>query len=103
MNFFIGTIHLPWIIGLLVIVIEFFGSLCLVIGFAGRAWAALFISLVFGIIITVQKENEFFMNWFGNQKSEGYEHSLLLLGLSLATLVSGSGKYSIDAAISKRN
>jgi putative oxidoreductase len=41
------------------------------------------------------------MNWFGNQKGEGYEYHMLIIGLSLATLVNGSGKYSIDERIVK--
>jgi putative oxidoreductase len=40
------------------------------------------------------------MNWFGNQKGEGYEFHLLMIGLSIATLINGSGKYSLDAMIS---
>jgi len=41
------------------------------------------------------------MNWFGNQKGEGYEYHLLVIGLCLATLVNGSSKYSLDKFISK--
>jgi len=100
MDFFTGTLHLPWIIGFMVILIEFFGSLFLIFGLAGRFWSASMIVLFIGIIFTAQISNGFFMNWFGNQKGEGYEYSLLVIGLSLATLINGSGKYSIDELIS---
>jgi putative oxidoreductase len=101
MNFFTKTMHLPWIIGLLVIVIEFIGALSLIAGFASRIWSALTIILFLGIILTSHVDNGFFMNWFGNQKGEGYEYHLLLIGLSIATLINGSGKYSVDETLVK--
>ncbi len=101
MGFFTGTMHLPWIIAFLVIIIEFFGSLSFLVGFASRIWAILTIILMIGIIATSHIDNGFFMNWFGNQKGEGYEYHLLVIGLSLATLVNGSGKYSLDKFISR--
>lgn len=101
MGFFTNTMHLPWIIGFVIITIEFIGSLLLIAGFASRLWSALTIFLMLGIIFTSHIDNGFFMNWFGNQKGEGYEYHLLIIGLSLATLVNGSGKYSIDELIVK--
>jgi len=101
MGFFTDTLHLPWIIGFLVIIIEFLGSLALIAGFGSRIWAALTIVLMLGIIFTSHLDNGFFMNWFGNQKGEGYEYFLLIIGLSLATLINGSGKYSVDKALIK--
>jgi putative oxidoreductase len=96
MTFFTDTIHLPWMIGFFVIIIEFIGSIALIAGFAGRLWSALIMILMFGIILTSHISNGFFMNWFGNQKGEGYEYHLLIIGLCLATLINGSGKLSID-------
>jgi putative oxidoreductase len=101
MGFFTETMHLPWIIGFLVIVIEFIGALALITGFASRIWSVLTILLFTGIIFTSHLDNGFFMNWFGNQKGEGYEYHLLIIGLSLALFVSGSGKLSVDRIIIK--
>ncbi|VXB42956.1 TQO small subunit DoxD [Maribacter litoralis] len=42
------------------------------------------------------------MNWFGNQAGEGYEYSLLVIGIALSILMNGSGKYSIDTIISQK-
>jgi putative oxidoreductase len=39
------------------------------------------------------------MNWFGNQAGEGFEYHLLVIGLALATLNQGSGKYAVDGKI----
>jgi putative oxidoreductase len=102
MNFFTNTLHLPWLIGFFVIIIEFVGALCLIAGFASRVWSGLVIILFFGIIFTSHIDNGFFMNFFGTQKGEGYEYHLLVIGLSLATLINGSGKYSVDESLSKR-
>lgn len=96
MGFFTDTLHLPWLIGFMVIVIEFVGSLCLLAGFASRIWSALTLVLMLGIVFTSHADNGFFMNWFGNQKGEGYEYHLLMIGLSAATFINGSGKFSID-------
>lgn len=101
MGFFTETMHLPWIIGFLVIIIEFVGALSFIAGFSSRIWSALTTILFIGIIFTSHVDNGFFMNWFGNQKGEGYEYHLLIIGLSFATLVNGSGKYSIDMKLEK--
>jgi putative oxidoreductase len=99
MGFFTGAMHLPWLIGFLVIVIEFIGSLSLIAGFASRLWSALVIIEMLGAVITTHLNNGFFMNWAGTQKGEGYEFHLLIIGLALATLINGSGKFSADEKI----
>lgn len=99
MAFFTETLHLPWLIGFLVIVIEFVGALFLLAGAATRVWAALTTILMVGIIITSHLDNGFFMNWFGNQKGEGYEFHLLMIGISLALIVNGGGRYSVDGRV----
>src|SRR5438552_3197194 len=100
MGFFTSMLHLPWLIGFIVIVIEFIGSLSLIAGFASRIWSALIIIEMVGAIITTHLPNGFFMNWAGNQKGEGYEFHLLLIGIALAVLINGSGKFSVDGKIS---
>jgi len=96
MNFFTEILHLPWLIAFLVIIIEFLGAISLLIGFASRLWSAAMVILFIGIICMEHLQHGFFMNWFGNQKGEGYEYHLLVIGLSIATLINGSGKFSID-------
>jgi putative oxidoreductase len=103
MGYFTGSLHLPWIIGFLVVFIEFVGSLFLLIGFASRLWSVSIIILMIGIIFTSHINNGFFMNWLGTQKGEGFEYHLLIIGLSVTTLINGSGKYSIDAFLTSKN
>ncbi len=102
MGFLTGAAGLPWIIAFLVIAIEFFGAIALVFGFATRIVAAGIISLFTGIIYTSHLQNGFFMNWAGNLKGEGYEYHLLVIGIAIALLVSGAGKWSVDYALQQR-
>lgn len=96
MGFFTGTVHLPWIIGFLVIVLEFFGSLLLIAGLATRFVSALFVINFIGIILTAHLGNGFFMNWSGAQAGEGYEYHLLVIVMAAALLINGAGKFSLD-------
>ncbi len=99
MKYFTQDVGLPWIVGFAVIIIEFFGPIFLVLGLATRIWSLGVLVIMIGIIIT-SFNDYFFMNWFGNQKSEGYEFFLLAIGMALSLMISGAGKYSIDAIIS---
>jgi putative oxidoreductase len=102
MGFFTGTMHLPWIVAFLVIVGESFGSLGLILGFLTRFTAASFAVIMIGAIATVHWPNGFFMNWAGKQAGEGFEYHLLVIGMSLALLLAGGGKWSVDGAIARR-
>jgi putative oxidoreductase len=102
MGFLTGTAGLPWIIAFLVIAIEFFGSIALIFGFATRVVAVGIISLFTGIIFTSHLANGFFMNWAGNQKGEGYEYHLLIIGIAIVLLVSGAGKWSVDYVLQRK-
>ena len=101
-GFLTGTAGLPWIIAFLVIIIEFFGALALIFGFATRIVASGVIVLFAGILL-MHLQNGFFMNWNGQQAGEGFEYHLLVIGMSLALLVSGAGKWSIDYALQKKS
>jgi putative oxidoreductase len=39
------------------------------------------------------------MNWYGNQKGEGFEYHLLAIGLALIVMIYGAGKFSVDSMI----
>lgn len=99
MGFFTETMNLPWIIGFLVIIIEFVGALALIVGFATRAWSLAIIFLMIGIIFTSHLQYGFFMNWDGSLPGEGYEYHLLVIGLCIAALINGSGKHALDQSI----
>jgi len=72
---------------------EFFGGLALIIGLLTRpaALGLTFLSLV--AIFSVHIHNGLFM------ANNGYEFALALLGGSIAVLIEGAGKLSLDRAI----
>ena len=102
MGFFTQKMGLPWIIALLVIIGEFFGSLGLLAGVLTRFTAASFIVIMLGAIVTTHLPVGFFMNWFGQQQGEGYEYHLLIIGISAALLAAGAGRWSLDRLIAAR-
>jgi putative oxidoreductase len=102
LGFFTGTMHLPWIVAFLIIIGESFGSLGLLMGFLTRFTAASVTVIMLGAIAMVHWPNGFFMNWFGKQAGEGFEYHLLVIGMSLALLIAGAGKWSVDGAIAKK-
>lgn len=102
MGFFTTQVHLPYIAGLLFILIEFFGALFLIFGFLSRIAAIGFMGIYIGAIATVHAANGFFMNWnMEAGKGEGWEYFILLFGLAIIVLISGGGKASVDAALTK--
>lgn len=102
LGFFTGTMHLPWLIAFLVIIGESFGSVALLLGLLTRFTAASMAIIMLGAIKMVHLPNGFFMNWFGKQAGEGYEYHLLVIGITLALLVTGAGKWSVDKVIAER-
>lgn len=98
MNYFTGTVGLPWAVGFLVILLEFFGPVALLIGWATRFWSTALLFVFSGIVLTVQHDY-FFMNWFGIQKGEGAEFFLLAIGMCIALMVSGAGALSVDRTL----
>jgi putative oxidoreductase len=104
MGFLTGMAHLPWILALLVILIEFFGALFLIFGFATRLAAfGMFVNFI-GIVVTSHLHNGFFMNWSNTPGvAQGFEYHLLVIGISLALLIAGGGKASLDAALTSKD
>jgi putative oxidoreductase len=100
MNFFTAGGHMYYVTALFVILIEFFGSLMLIFGILTRIAALGVFGLFIGIIYNVASANGFFMNWGGNQKGEGFEYHLLILGMAFALIIAGGGSFSIDRKLS---
>ena len=92
---------LPAVIVFLVIIIEFFGSLGLIVGFLGRVAAFGILCVMLGAMFTVHLKVGFFMNWMGNQQGEGYEYHLLAIAMALAVIIGGSGAFSVDRALTR--
>jgi len=100
---FFQSMGMPFIIGTLVILAEFIGSIGVIIGLGTRFMAASILLTMSGaMILGGHLNNGFFMNWFGMQKGEGVEYFVLVIGLALAAVIGGSGKFSFDNLVSKQ-
>ncbi len=102
MGMFTGQMHIPAVLAFLVIVAESFGSLALVIGLLTRVAAAGIACIMAVAVAMVHWPNGFFMNWFGKQAGEGFEYHLLALGMSLALIIAGGGRWSVDHALAAK-
>ncbi len=92
---------MPSPLAFLVIVTEFFAAIGLLTGFLTRIAALGVGGLMLGAIAMIHGHNGFFMNWYGNQKGEGYEYHLLVLAIAIALLIRGAGSMSVDGALAK--
>jgi putative oxidoreductase len=101
MQFFTGSVGLPWIVGFLVILIESVGALLLVLGLGSRIMSLGILAVMTGVMVTSHIQNGFFMNWFGTAAGEGFEFDLLCMGLAIAIMINGSGRLALDGSISK--
>ena len=96
-----STSGMPISLALFVILTEFFGSVALICGAFARVASGAIALLMEGAIAMVHAHFGFYMNWFGQQKGEGFEYHLLAIGLAVAVLVRGAGSFSIEGLLSK--
>jgi putative oxidoreductase len=92
---------MPAPVAFLIICTEFFGGLGLIVGLLTRIPALGIGVEMIGAIFIVHLPNGFFMNWYGNQKGEGFEYHLLVIAIAAALLIRGGGAFSADQALSK--
>ena len=98
-DYFTDVVGLPYLIAVLVIFIEFFGSLALLLGIGSRIAAALISVVMLGAVVTAHLSVGFFMDWNGASAGEGFEYHILAVGLALISIIKGSGMFSLDAKI----
>lgn len=96
MGFFTHQLGIPAPFAFLAICAEFFGGLGLIVGFLGRIAAFGIMCNMIVAVMMIHRHNGLFMNWFGNQKGEGYEYHLLAIAVMLAIIIEGSGAFSVD-------
>jgi putative oxidoreductase len=102
MGFFENQLHIPAPLAFLAIAAEFFGGIGLLLGLLGRV-AAFGIAVNMAVaILTVHIANGLFMNWSGTRKGEGYEYHLLVLAMTAAIMLKGSGAWSVDGALARK-
>ncbi len=102
MGFFTEQMGIPAVFAFLAILAEFAGALGLITGLLSRVAAFGIASVMTVAIFMGHSANGFFMNWYGNQKGEGYEYHLLAIGLALIVMIRGGGKFSVDQKLSEK-
>ena len=94
---FFGSIGLTpgYLMALLAGLVEFFGGLALVLGVLVRPAAA---ALAFAMLIAV-----FAVHWSKGffASNGGYEYALALLAASVALVLSGGGRFSVDRSMTE--
>lgn len=99
MGFFEHKLGVPAVFAALAILAEFLGGIGLIFGFLTRI-AAFGIAVNMAVAVAmVHAANGFFMNWFGNQRGEGFEFHILAIAMALFTIARGAGAFSIDRAL----
>jgi putative oxidoreductase len=102
MGFFTGKLGIPAVFAFLAIMAEGLGWLGLVTGFLTRI-AAFGIGMNMAVAVyMLHWQNGIFMNWFGNQKGEGFEYHILVIGMALALIIKGGGKWSLDRLVEQK-
>jgi len=102
MGFFTDTLHIPALFAFLAIMAEGLGSLGLITGLLTRVAAfGIGVNMVVAVYM-LHWQNGFFMNWFGNQKGEGFEFHLLVIAIAVALIIKGGGALSVDRALAEK-
>ena len=102
MGFFTDKMGIPVILAFLAIMAESLGAVALITGLLTRVAAFGVATNMVVAIFMVHLPNGFFMNWFGNQKGEGFEFHILAIALAVGIMIRGGGKWSVDGMITKR-
>src|SRR5438045_3554354 len=102
LQMFGGRMGIPAPLAFLSIAAEFLGGVGLMLGLFGRIAALGVVVNMLVAAILVHLRNGFFMNWSGSQRGEGFEYHLLALALALATVIGGSGAWSLDGVLLRR-
>jgi putative oxidoreductase len=90
---------IPRVFALLAMSAELLGPLGLAVGLLTRVAAFGIACVMLVAIATVHWPNGFFMNWYGNQRGEGFEYHLLALGIVIALVIVGAGAWSLDGVL----
>lgn len=99
MDMFTTKLAIPAVFAFLAIMAEGLGSLGLITGFLTRVAAfGITVNMIVAVYL-MHWQNGFFMNWFGNQKGEGYEYHLLVIAMGIALMIKGGGKWSVDKGV----
>jgi putative oxidoreductase len=97
---FTNKMGIPGIFTLLAFTAEFLGAIGLVVGFLTRVAAFGIMCVMVVAVKMLHWQHGFFMNWFGQQKGEGFEYHLLVMAITAALMIKGGGMLSVDRSLS---
>jgi putative oxidoreductase len=95
-----GSMGIPTVFAVLAIIAEFFGGLGILFGLLTRLSALGIISVMAVAIYKVHGPNGFFLS--GTPKGPGYEYNVALIGMALALVIYGAGRWSLDYLLASR-
>lgn len=103
MQFFQQALGVPAFLAVIAILVEFFGAIALLLGFATR-WAAFALTIFMLVaMVKVHLPHGFFLNWeLTPGRGHGFEYNIAMLGLTIALMLLGGGNLSIDRLRRKR-
>jgi putative oxidoreductase len=88
---------IPPFLTAIALAVEFFGGVAVLIGVATRTAALGLAAIMIVAIARVHWVNGFFINWtLTPNRGHGFEMNLALLGMSLALVTGGAGRFAID-------
>jgi|SRR5581483_1943673 len=102
MQYFTQTLGIPAPLAVVAFLAELLGGLALLVGL-GTRWASLLLAGEMTVAaLKVHLANGFFLNWMNTPNvGHGIEYNLALIGGTLALVIAGSGRLSVDATLMK--
>jgi len=99
---FTNKMGIPGLFALLAFAAEFLGSIGLIVGLFTRVAAFGIMCVMIVGVKMLHWQHGFFMNWFGQQKGEGFEYHLLVIAIAVALMIKGGGMLSADRVLTKK-
>jgi len=94
-----AQLQLPKVVGVLIIMTQFFGGIALMLGAYVRIAAVAVICVMLASLGLLNYGNGFLTTWSGKQLSPGLEFQLLAITVAVAVMIWGAGRWSIDRAL----
>ena len=101
MDHFKKAVGIPALFAILPIIVEFFGSLALILGLATRLVALGIAVDMLVAVWTVHRHKGFFMNWEDEKEGEGFEFHILVVAIAVALAIGGGGVLSLDLVLAR--
>lgn len=99
MAVFTTQLGMPKVLGVLVIMTQFFGGLGLILGAYVRVAAFAVICVMLGSLGILNYDAGILTSWSGKQMSPGVEFPLLAITIASTIMVWGAGRWSLDRAM----